>query len=213
MARCHCGSAETVFDPRVARRELKRFRKRGPSATARALIAGIESAELPRGSTVLDVGGGVGAIHHGLLAAGFSQAMQVDASQAYLAAAREESERLGHGGRVTFRHGDFAGLSIGLPEFDVVALDRVVCCDPDPEALLSGAASRARRLVAFSYPRRRLLVRMAVAAANGFRRIAGEPFRAYLHEPSAMAAVLERKGLKRRSAGGTFIWAAEIYER
>jgi hypothetical protein len=39
-----------------------------------------------------------------------------------------------------------------LPDADVVTLDRVVCCYPDPEALL-GAAAKTRQVLAFTYPR------------------------------------------------------------
>ena len=48
--------------------------------------------------------------------------------------------------------GDFVALA------DKVTLDRVVCCYPDDKALLEAAAARARRLVAFTYPRNRWYV-------------------------------------------------------
>jgi len=165
----------------------------------------------PEGATLLDVGGGVGAIHHTLLRDGFSCATHVDASSAFLAAAEEESRRIGHGERVTFRHGDFVALAAELPEFDVVTLDRVVCCDPDYERILGAAAALARRFVAITFPRARWDIRAIVRLGNAFRRFTGRPFRAYVHDPAAMAAVLEGRGFVRRAAGGTFIWAAEVY--
>ncbi|MGZ8690915.1 MAG: class I SAM-dependent methyltransferase, partial [Aeromicrobium sp.] len=45
--------------------------------------------------TVLDIGGGVGAVHHELLHSGAATAVDVDASRAYIAVAREEAERQG----------------------------------------------------------------------------------------------------------------------
>ncbi len=210
---CHGSANDRFFDARVARRELARYRKRGAGPWTRRLLAAIEETSLPPGATLLDVGGGVGTIHHRLLERGFAHATQVDASAAYLAAAAEEAEGLGHSDRVTFRHGDFHGLAAELPPFDVVTLDRVVCCDPDYETMLGEAAAHARRLVAFTYPRPRFIVRAFVAVANVLQRIAGRAFRAYVHPPAAMVAVLERNGLRRRSAGGTFIWVAEVFER
>jgi hypothetical protein len=56
-------------------------------------------------------------------------------------------------------------------------------------------------------------VRAAVTVANAVQRITGRAFRAYVHSPAAMDAVLTRNGLRRRWAGGTFIWAAEVFER
>ncbi len=211
---CCAGYAnDEFFDAKVARRELKRYRKRGPGPWTQKLLTAIEAASLPEGSTLLDIGGGVGTIHHRLLEHGVAHATQVDASSAYLAAAAEEVERLGHFGRVDLRQGDFHALAAELPPFDIVTLDRVVCCDPDYESMLGQAAAHARRLVAFTYPRPRWMVRAVVGFGNALGRIAGRTFRAYVHSPDAMAAVLERNGLRRRWAGGTFIWAAEVFER
>jgi 2-polyprenyl-3-methyl-5-hydroxy-6-metoxy-1,4-benzoquinol methylase len=211
---CCRGSAnEQFFDARTARRELKRYRKRGPAAWTRTLLHAIEGASLPAGSTLLDIGGGVGTIHHRLLEQGFAEATQVDASTAYLSAAGEEASRLGHAARVSFRHGDFHTLAADLPPADVVTLDRVVCCDPDYESMLEQAAAHARRLVAFTYPRPRWITRVVIAVGNAVNHMLGRTFRAYVHAPAAMAAVLERNGLRRRFTGGTFVWAAEVFER
>jgi magnesium-protoporphyrin O-methyltransferase len=51
--------------------------------------------------------------------------------------------------------GDFVSLAGTLPDTDVVKLNQVVCCYPEVEALLRGAAARDRRLLAFTYPRDR----------------------------------------------------------
>jgi hypothetical protein len=202
-----------MFGDRVVRRELRRYRKRGPGASTAALLGLIEAAAPPKDATLLDIGGGIGGIHHRLLDRGFSTATHVDASHAYLAAARDETARCGHEGRVAFRDGDFADAIAELPEFDVVTLDRVVCCDPDFTVMLTGAASRARRMVAFTYPRPRRLIKWVIGGMNFFQRLRRSTFRAYVHDPLAMASVLERNGMRRRSAGGTWVWAAEVFER
>ena len=67
------------------------------------------------GATFLDIGGGIGAIQHELIDAGVSHATNVDASAPYLDAAREESERRGYAGRVTYLHGDFVELAGSVP--------------------------------------------------------------------------------------------------
>src|SRR5436190_242530 len=138
-----CGdtASDREFDAVVARRELARFRRRGPKPWTKQLVDAIGSAAVPAGSTLLDIGGGVGAIHHRLLERGFAQATHLDASEAFLAVAAGEATRLGHSGRVVFRHGDFHALAKDLPRADVVTLDRVVCCDPDYEGMLREAAA------------------------------------------------------------------------
>jgi magnesium-protoporphyrin O-methyltransferase len=184
---CRATENDRFFDARFVRRELKRYRKRGPGPSTRELLTAIEASSPPPGSTLLDVGGGVGGIHHRLLERGFAQATQIDASGAYLAA--------------------------DLPQADVVTLDRVVCCDSDYESMLGEAAAHARRLVAFTYPRPRFVTKVVVSGGNALPALLGRTFRTCVHPPERMAGVLERNGLRRRWAGGTFIWAAEVFER
>jgi magnesium-protoporphyrin O-methyltransferase len=213
MTCCQRRATADQFDAATAARDLRRFRRRGPDKPTRRLIAAVEARPLPRRPTLLDIGGGVGAIHHALLDHGFSQATHLDASGAYLTAAADEARRQGHAGRVEFLLATFPAEASTLSPADVVTLDRVVCCDPDYEGLLGAAANHARHLLAFSYPRARWVTRLVVAGANTLRRLSGRAFRAYVHPPARMNAVLERSGMRQVSAGGTWIWAVEAYER
>jgi magnesium-protoporphyrin O-methyltransferase len=213
MTSCHCQAVDQEFNTRIARRDLQRFLRRGPEPSTKAMLAAVLNFALPPAPTLLDVGGGVGVLHHTLLDRGFARALQIDISEAYLATAAAEAARRGHAGRVAFRQGDFSSAAPSLPAADVVTLDRVVCCDPDFARLLAAAADRARCVVAFSYPRPSWLVRAFVAAANAARRFMGRAFRAYVHPPAAMAAVLERSGFRRGWMGGTWGWAVELFER
>jgi magnesium-protoporphyrin O-methyltransferase len=213
MTCCHRAVTTEQFDAAIARRDVRRFRRRGPDASTRELIRGILSRDAAPHPTLLDIGGGVGAIHHILLDRGFEHAIHVDASAAYLSVAQQEAERRGHAGRVQFQLAAFPREAGAVPAVDVVTLDRVVCCDPDYVGMLEAAAARARRLVAFSYPRERWLMRFVVAAANAVRRIMHRDYRAYVHPPERMRAVLERAGMAQSWTGGTWIWAVEIFER
>ncbi|HEX5387688.1 MAG TPA: methyltransferase domain-containing protein [Gemmatimonadales bacterium] len=213
MTCCHRCAVSKQFDARTARRDLRRFERRGPDASTRVLLAAVQSRPLPPDPTLLDIGGGIGAIQHVLLERGFASATQVDASEAYLAASAEEAQHLGHADRVTFQLAEFPAEATEVPPADAVTLDRVVCCDPDYARLLGAAAGRARHLVAFSYPRPSWLSRIFVAAINASRRLRGRAFRAYLHPPARMRTVLGEAGLRQAWAGGTWIWAVELFER
>ena len=213
MTCCQTCAASKAFDPAVARRDLRRFRRRGPDAATSAILAAVGHAAITESATLLDVGGGVGAIHHVLLERGFSHATQVDASEAYLAAAAEEAELRGHTGRVTFQHADFSLAGGEASPADVVTLNRVVCCDRNGPTLLEVAASKARRAVAFSYPRERWLIRLGIALINAMQRIRREEFRVYLHSPVVLRSGLERAGLKPAWTGGTWVWAVESWVR
>ena len=80
-----CRSYEACFDQATARQELQSYRRKGPSKTTRHLLNLLKRAGVEK-LTLLDIGGGIGAIQHELLRAGAGSAVQVDASTAYLEA-------------------------------------------------------------------------------------------------------------------------------
>jgi hypothetical protein len=88
-----------------------------------------------------------------------------------------------------------------------VTLDRVVW---HPTIAMLAAASHARRLLAFSY-RAAVCHSDTVAIANGCRRLFRRPFRAYVHRPLRCGRL--EAGNHLAWAGGTWVWAVEIYER
>jgi hypothetical protein len=88
-----------------------------------------------------------------------------------------------------------------------------VCCYPDAEAMLQGAAGRARQLVAFTYPRDRWHVRCLIALQNLLRWLRGSGFRAFVHSPERMGAVLQNAGLVRAARKETFVWVFDLYQR
>lgn len=212
---CSCGRCEganALFGERTARRDLRRLRRRGPIASTRLLVEGLR-ADGVEGRTLLDVGGGVGAVQHSLLEAGARSATQVDASAAYLRASREEAERRGHADRVRYLHGDFVELAEEVPEADVVTLDRVICCYPDMERLVERSASRARERYGVVFPRDRWATRVGLPAGNLFNRLRGVPFRVFLHPPEAVDAAIRRQGLEPRFRRRTFFWHVAVYGR
>src|SRR5256886_15302564 len=93
------------FSDAVARRDLARYRRRGPDQTTRLLRDAIVGAE--QGRTILDVGAGIGALSFELLAAGAELVTAVEAAPAYVAAAREEAGRPNVSGRLELVPGDF----------------------------------------------------------------------------------------------------------
>jgi len=205
-----CRGLERTFDDRVARQDLDKYRRSGPAATTRLLLDAL-ALEGVEGRTLLDIGGGVGTIHHELLDAGLAHATDVDASSAYLAASRDEGVRRGHEGRTTYVHGDFTCLAASVAPADLVTLDRVICCYPDMEALLGGAAERARRSVALVYPRDRWWMRAGARAATAFRRVTG--FGIYVHRSAAVAGVLRGAGLVPSHHAETYWWQVDIWSR
>ena len=209
---CGTNIYDEEFDARQAERDLRDYRANGPTAWTARLIAGLTGVGVD-GMTVLDIGGGVGAVHHALLASGARAATDVDASGHYLAAARGEAERRGLADRVTFMRGDAVRLARDLPAADLVALDRVVCCYPNMEALVGVAATRTRRRLGIVLPRDTRWVRAAVALRNGWSALTRDPFRVYAHRTASLLAVAETAGLTLVSSHRGLFWESLILER
>ena len=213
MTCCGASVCESQFDRKRAARELRDYRAHGPThATTRAMIHLLRRAGVD-GSTVLDIGGGIGAIQYDLLEAGAGVVTAVDASSAYQQAARAEAERRGVSARIQFRLGDFVALASQVAAADIVTLDRVVCCYPEMEPLVRLSAERCRRVYGLSYPRDRWATRVVVNAENAFRGLVGNPFRSFVHSPVVMDRLLTGLGFKRQSAVRTFAWEVAVYAR
>jgi magnesium-protoporphyrin O-methyltransferase len=166
-----------------------------------------------RDAKLLDIGGGIGVIHHELLEDVVDQATHVDASSAYLKEAKAEAARRGHDGRVRFIHADFTDVASDLPKADIVTLDRVVCCYPDFRSLLQAAADRSRGALALTYPRETWYLRIGLRVANFFQRLRRDPFRVFLHPVAEMDALLERAGFEQVSMRRLFVWEMALYQR
>ena len=137
----------------------------------------------------------------------------MDASSAYLEAARDEAARRGHADRVRFVHADFTQAAADLPAADIVTLDRVVCCYPDFRGLLTAAAGRSRALLGLSYPRGTWYVRLAVALGNLFQRLKRDPFRGFVHPVGQMDGLLRGQGFERVFLRDLFVWEVALYRR
>ncbi len=212
MECCQAAGIEELMSPRMAARELKSYRKKGAAKTTRLLLDGLKS-EGVEGMTLLDIGGGVGAVQHDLLGAGVKAATSVDASSAYLDAAREEAKRQGHLERISQHHGDFVELAREMDEADIVTLDRVICCYDDMERLVALSAERALKLYGVVYPPDHWLINALTWLENLYHRIRRNQFRTFAHATMAVDAVIRSAGLERIFAHETFLWHVHIYRR
>lgn len=202
-----------AYDEKVASSELRRYRKKGPSPWTRTLVEGLVGQGV-QGATLLDIGGGIGAIQHELLIAGAATATSVDASSAYLDAAREESDRRGLGGRVTYLHGDFVDLASSVAAADIVTLDRVLNVYPNWERLVALSADKAQRLYGIVIPRETGFMRFVIWLMNLTLRVQRKQLRAAIVPMEGINQILETKGFRSQlSAGVGPAWMVAIYRR
>jgi SAM-dependent methyltransferase len=207
-----CEITDKTFGEDSAKADIKSYRKRGPAAQTKFILQAIRALHI-KNAELLDIGGGIGAIHHELLEDVATKATHVDASSAYLKIAREEAARRQHTERVNFIHADFTDVADDLPKADVVTLDRVVCCYPNFRGLLQAAAEHSRQAIAFTYPREIWYLKIAWRVINFFQSLGKDPFRIFLHPVAEMDALLRREGFERVSHRRLFVWEMSLYQR
>jgi magnesium-protoporphyrin O-methyltransferase len=201
-----------MFDEKRAAAELLRYRKHGPGKTSRLLVESITGQGVS-GRSVLDVGGGLGAVHFGLLSAGASAAVDVDASAGYLKVARQEAERQGLAGRIRHLHGNFVDLAGELPAADIVTLDRVLCCYDDARSLLESSAAKARYLLGLVYPIDTRWMKMALGLLNLLLRALRKRFRTFVHASAQVEAIARSHGFRKRAYHRRGIWQVVVYAK
>ncbi len=207
-----CEVTDNAFTEDEAKDDLKQYHKRGPAKQTKLILEAVRSLNL-KDVELLDIGGGVGTIHHELLKDVAREATHIDASSAYLKVAIEEAKRMGHDEKVKFIHADFTDVAADLKEADIVTLDRVVCCYPDFRRLLKSAASRSRKAIAMTYPRETWYLRMGIAVLNFLQRLRNDPFRVFVHPVQEMESLLNGEGLKKVSVKRLFVWEMALYQR
>lgn len=210
---CNCCEIENnTFTEGDAKANLRDYRRRGPANQTKLILEAVRSLGL-KDASLLDVGGGIGTIHHELLNDVAREATHVDASSAYLKVATEEAKRMGHESRVKFIHADFTDVAGELPQMDVVTLDRVVCCYPNFRELLKAASSKSRKAIALTYPRETWYIKTVMSMMNFFQRVRRDPFRVFVHPVAEMEKLLNEEGLKRISTRRLFVWEMSLYQR
>jgi 16S rRNA G966 N2-methylase RsmD len=192
---CNREDYDDTFGERFARKMARRYRRRGLSRSERAIVRFLEDRGI-EGANVLEIGGGLGELHVELLRRGAERATNLEISTKYEPEAARLLEHAGVAARVDRRFLDIAQEPDGVKSADVVVLHRVVCCYPDYERLLGAAASKAGRLMVFSHPPRNLLTRSMLWFDNTMRRLKGDTFRTFAHDPAAMIGVTRRSGLR-----------------
>jgi SAM-dependent methyltransferase len=214
MDNCGCDTDgfTSIFDRRNAEGDRDRYRRKGPDRTTRMLLELLAPYRSP-GSTVLDIGGGIGIIDQELLRTGASHAVLVDGSAASLEVAREEARRLDLLDRIEFVEGDFVRRAAAIESADIVTLDRVVCCYPDAEALVGLSAARARTVYGLVLPRDRAMVRLAIRLENLWFRLRRKAYRAYVHPTTRVDEIAAANGLQPGAERRTAFWRVVVYDR
>jgi hypothetical protein len=211
---CSCSAAERldIFDEKAARRALRRYLANGLGGSDAVQIAAWAEERGLDGASVVEVGGGIGQIQADLLRRGAAAGRVVELVPEYEASASELAQAAAVADRSSFQLADLLAEPGSVEEADVVVLRRVVCCTPDGPELLAAAAGKARRTLLASYPRDRLLVRVAVRLENLAFAVLRKRFRTYAHPPEELERAVAREGLTRTRVARSFAWETAQFD-
>jgi magnesium-protoporphyrin O-methyltransferase len=201
-----------LFSEKGARSQAKRYRRKGLDPTTRQLVELLKLRGL-RDRTLLEVGGGIGAVQIELLKAGLARAVSVELTPTYEEVAGELLRDAGLGDRVDRRLADFASAGAEIAAADMVVLNRVVCCYPDMPRLTGAAADRTRELLVMSFPRESWWTRAALTLGNLTLRLARRQFQVFLHPPDRILATAEGHGLRTVFNRPGLFWQVAALER
>ncbi len=211
---CSCGGngCDGFFSERFARRAMRRYLRQGLGGDE-LLIADWATESGLAGATVLEVGGGVGALQAELLRRGAATGVVVDVVPAFEPYARELAGEAGLDDRTTWVLADLAEEPEAVGEADIVALRRVVCCSPYGPALLGASARITRRTLLASYPRRRWAIRAIARLQNVAFAALRKEFRVYIHDPATLDASAGEAGFSRTRTHRGLVWETAAYTR
>ena len=201
-----------VFSERSARSEARRYRRKGLDGTSRQIFDYIKQQGV-EGRSVLEVGGGIGAIQIELLKAGAARAVSVELTPTYEDEANALLREAGLADRVERKILDFATAGATVEGADIVIMNRVICCYPDMPRLAGAASEHTREMLVISYPRRTLWMRVGLGAANFLFRAMRREFQIFLHPPKRILATSEQHGLRTVLDESGFMWTVAALRR
>ena len=209
---CQCQGIESMFDKKSAKRNLKRYLKKGPSTTTKILLNAVNKIGV-QGMTFLDIGGGIGAIQYALIKWGALNGVSIEASSAYIDSIKEETGENNLTEKVVFKHGDFTTIASDLNSSDIVTLDKVICCYDDMNRLVDLSSKLARKIYAVVYPRDNWWTKLFLPIINFYPKIKGSSFRLFIHPTNKVEDIIIKNGLKRIYNTTRLFWQVAVFIR
>ena len=208
----HCCGADVFFDQKMAAKQYRQYLKKGATGVTAKLIQQLGKTS-PQGKSLIDVGGGIGALEWWFLENRGDQTTAVDASSGYLELAQKHAVEQGWEDRSRFVFGDFAEIHGQLKRADYVTLDKVVCCYPNYKEILEASCDKAESYLALSYPMDGWLAQLVASIGVLKARLKTRAFRPYIHPVSNIRGIITQKGFKRMDYIMVFPWYVETYQR
>lgn len=207
----HIQSANKIFSF-LARFYRKRFDSKGFEKNQQQLLEGLLQAGY-QDAKILDIGSGVGALHHYLLQQGAAFATGIDLAQKMTEQARQRALHLGLDQRTQYFSGDFVALQEKLEKVDVTLLDKVICCYPDAHQLVQRSLDKTGKVYALTYPHKRWYVVLVMAFGSFLLWLMRMGFRNYVYDPMQVEQWIVSQGFHKTYENKTLLWLSQVYVR
>ncbi|MDH5366717.1 MAG: methyltransferase domain-containing protein [Cyclobacteriaceae bacterium] len=212
MTCTHCCDANKFFDIKNAQKELKKYSRKGASGTTKRIIKALEGVS-KKDKTLLDIGGGIGMLQWQFLKSGAKSTTDVDASSGYLEVAQQYAVENNWEDKTTFIEGDFNDYNSEIGHFDVVTLDKVVCCYPDFYTILKNATEKCDDYLALSYPLSNWISYIVDRIGRMYFLLKKSAFRSYIHPSKQIQQLIIDQGFKMVHSSIKFPWHIQVYKR
>jgi magnesium-protoporphyrin O-methyltransferase len=212
MTCSHCLDANNFFDTKAARKELKTYLKKGVTNPTKKLVDLLKEKNI-QGSSLLDIGGGIGAIQFELYKEGIAKSTDVDASDAYLQVVKDQANERQIIDKMNFVKGDFMDVAGQVGMHDLVTLDKVICCYPNAKQLLTASLEKCNKFYGLIYPLDGIIANIAIFFARMYFKIIKSSFRPYIHSHKEVNQHIVLKGFVKRHEALAFPWKIYVYER
>ena len=207
---CCTTSGTNKFFTHQAKRYAKKYRRKGLDPAQKILERFLRELDV-RSRSIIEIGCGVGGLHHQLLKHGATSAVGVDVSVGMLEQAEILAKEQGLAGRVRYVQGDFTLSDGELFPADIVILDKVVCCSADPAVLLQASVAKCRTYLAVSYPCAGLMARIIFTSGAKLGEWLRWSFHPYYHRPSTIEGIINEYGFREIRSATTLVWQVKVY--
>ena len=201
-----------IFSERSARAQARSYRRNGLDPTSRQIVELLKEQGV-EGLTLLEIGGGIGAIQIELLKTGLARAVSVELTPTYEESAAELLREAGLVDRVERRVADFVDAAAEIQAADIVVMNRVICCYPNLPRLAGAAADHARRILVMSFPKDRWWTQVIVWMANVGMALTRRQFRIFVHPTAQILGTGEQHGLNLSANRSGIIWQVAAMRR
>ncbi len=211
MSCCTTRGTDRFFS-RSASHYARKFRRHGLDAPQRLLADGLDRVGI-RGTTLIEVGCGVGGLHLSLLDRGVASAQAVELSEGMISQACTLASERGVEERVRYLRGDFVEVADQVDRSDIVVMDKVLCCYADPIQLIHASALKARSVLAVSYPRHGMLARFSFGVAQTVGKVLRWSFHPFYHVTALLERSIAEEGFIEVYSSATAIWQVKIFRK